>query len=167
MDAPLAALGFSAEGETRTLLAELDNEDHQRSEDVEIASNPSAEWLALRSRLNGADSGADRAYETTLRSILLPKAFVTLRGDYGIMSMAYGAIDRGYLVVESVASIEQARNRGHARRAVGALMNWGKKAGAKAAALQVVGENAPARALYARLGFQTEIYRYHYRRAPQ
>jgi ribosomal protein S18 acetylase RimI-like enzyme len=90
---------------------------------------------------------------------------VAARDETGIVSTACGVIDRGYLAIESVATVEEARNRGLAGRVVGALMNWAEGAGAKAACLQVAADNLPARALYTRLGFDTELYRYHYRRA--
>ncbi|WP_246757367.1 hypothetical protein [Methylobacterium sp. OT2] len=39
--------------------------------------------------------------------------------------------------------------------------------GARAACLQVVAANTPARALYRALGFERELYRYHYRVGPE
>ena len=45
-------------------------------------------------------------------------------------------------------------------------MAWGRARGAAQACLQVVDDNRPARALYAGLGFDRELARYHYRRAP-
>ncbi|MGT2480134.1 GNAT family N-acetyltransferase [Methylobacterium oryzae CBMB20] len=76
-------------------------------------------------------------------------------------------LDRELMVIEAVATPEPLRGRGHARRAVGALLGWGRAAGARAACLQVVAANAPARALYRTLGFERELYRYHYRVGPE
>jgi N-acetylglutamate synthase len=76
-------------------------------------------------------------------------------------------LDRDLLVLESVATPEPLRGRGHARRAVGALLRWGWESGARAACLQVVATNTPARALYRSLGFERELYRYHYRVGPE
>ncbi len=48
---------------------------------------------------------------------------------------------------------------------VGSLLAWGAGQGARAAYLQVMEENLPARALYVRHGFAA-AYRYWYRVAP-
>jgi ribosomal protein S18 acetylase RimI-like enzyme len=41
-------------------------------------------------------------------------------------------------------------------------MGWARRAGVNRACLQVVADNAAGRALYRKLGFRTELYRYHY-----
>ena len=94
--------------------------------------------------------------------IALPKAFAALRVEGVIASLAYGAVDRGLLVIGSVATSGTMRARGFAQRGVGRLMGWAKAMGATGACVQVVADNHPARALYASLGFSTELYRYHY-----
>jgi len=58
------------------------------------------------------------------------------------------------------------RRRGHSRKIVTALAGWAKSRGATGACLQVVADNASARALYEQIGLSGEVYRYHYRRAP-
>ena len=57
------------------------------------------------------------------------------------------------------------RRHGFGRMIVGDAMAWAKSVGARRAWLQVVSDNAPARALYGALGFE-EGYRYAYRQAP-
>jgi ribosomal protein S18 acetylase RimI-like enzyme len=61
-----------------------------------------------------------------------------------------------------IGTLPSRRRRGLATAVVERLLAWGERQGARAAYLQVMGVNAPARALYARLGF-TEAYRYWYR----
>ncbi len=45
-----------------------------------------------------------------------------------------------------------------------ALLHWAKAKSAATACLQVEMSNAPALALYRRIGLGSELYRYHYRR---
>jgi GNAT superfamily N-acetyltransferase len=53
------------------------------------------------------------------------------------------------------------RRRGLALAVMDALLEWGAERGATTACLQVIGDNAPALELYARLGFTTHhTYRY-------
>ena len=57
------------------------------------------------------------------------------------------------------------RRRGLGLAVVGALLGWGAERGATTAYLQVLGDNAPALALYERLGF-VEHHRYTYLAPP-
>ncbi len=56
----------------------------------------------------------------------------------------------------------EARGRGLARRLCAWLLARAREEGARHAYLQVEGDNAPARAVYHRLGF-ADAYAYHYR----
>ena len=57
------------------------------------------------------------------------------------------------------------RRSGLSRRAIATVLAWARdRAGAEGACLPVIATNLPARALYQQLGFDTELYRYHYRR---
>jgi GNAT superfamily N-acetyltransferase len=67
-----------------------------------------------------------------------------------------------WLCVTAVTVDERYRRRGLATAVMAALGEWARDRGAHSCLLQVVESNAPALALYARLGF-TEHHRYHYR----
>ena len=150
---------YSFHDETCVLLADLPRE--APAGDVELTPRASPDWLALRERL-GTDGPV---YRAMLAAIGLPASFAAMRVDGAVASLAYGAIHGGLLVVESVATDPALRGRGLARRTVGALLAWARGQGAEASCLQVVAANAPARSLYARLGFTRELYRYCYRYA--
>ena len=57
------------------------------------------------------------------------------------------------------------RRQGYGTALLYRIFAWAQQFGATNAALQVQADNAPARALYARLGFR-EVYRYWYRVSP-
>ena len=82
-----------------------------------------------------------------------------------LAAVARGVLVDGWLVVTAVTVADDHRRRGLARAVMGALNGWAGAQGASACVLQVARDNAPALALYARLGF-TEHHRYHYRSAP-
>jgi len=165
LDEILEAAGYAAEGHTLTLFADL--EAYPTSADgAEIVAAPSREWLTARRRLNGVDEGEQRIYEAMLESILLPKAFAATRIDGGIAALAYAVVCDGLAVIESVVTDPAWRRRSLGRQTVRALLGWARGRGAAGACLQVVADNVPAVALYRSLGFERELYRYHYRRKP-
>ena len=95
-----------------------------------------------------------------------PAAFAAVRKGDVIVSVAYGAVHAGWLCIEAVATDPAWRGQGLASRTVQALMTWGAAQGAGRAGLQVQAENAAAQSVYRRLGFDRELYRYHYMRQP-
>ncbi len=170
LDALLAARGFRAEDETLTLFMDFASTPPQAADrDIEIIGQPpSLEWLAAHARFTGrpvapiADDGDIR--RRLLDLVGLPIAFAAARdGDGHIVSLAYGALHDGLVSLQWVATDPARRREGLSRAVLAALMGWARDQGATGACLQVVATNAPAIALYRQLGFDRELYRYHYR----
>ena len=157
---------YSIVDETCTLFRALEDLPSSPDPSVGLAAAPGTDWLALRDAVNQADAAAAQVFHDTVAALVLPRAFAAARAEDGIAAIGFGVLDRELLVIESVATPESLRGRGHARRAVGALLDWARGEGARAACLQVVAANTPARALYRALGFERELYRYHYRVGP-
>lgn len=167
MEPLLARRGYTVLDETCTLVRDLDDLPAEPDPAVAVAAAPGDAWLALRDGINRADPAAVLAFRETVAALALPRAFAAAEAEGGIGAIAFGVLDREWLVIESVAVPAPLRGRGHGRRAVGALLHWGRAQGAGAACLQVVAANTPARALYRALGFTRELYRYHYRAASE
>lgn len=173
MDAPLDRLGYALEGETLTLLAELGSApaiaapsvapDAAGGGSVALAGRPDRGWHAAWSRLRGASQADRRAFRAMVDSLVLPAVFAAFRDQGRVLAFAFGVVDRDLLVVEAVGTDPGHRGRGLGRQVVGCLMGWAHGRGARHACLQVAADNAPALALYRRLGFLRELYRYHYR----
>ena len=156
--------GYRQEGDTTTLRARLDRFRHKPEPDVAISDRPTPAWLAARDRIAASDSSI---FRSMLGRIEGPALFSAAEADGSLQSVCYGAIVNRLLVVESVATAETHRGKGLARKAVGALMGWAASQGIADAVLQVVTDNAPARALYRTLGFGTELFDYVYMRQPR
>jgi N-acetylglutamate synthase len=165
MDPILARRGYAVEAETCTLFRDLDGLPMEPDPGTALAQAPGEDWLALRDAVNGAATA--RAFREAAAALALPRAFAAVAAQGGIGAIAFAVLDRSLVVMESVATPAPLRGRGLARRAVAALLRWGRGEGATAACLQVQADNAPARALYAGLGFGRELYRYHYRVRPE
>jgi ribosomal protein S18 acetylase RimI-like enzyme len=72
-----------------------------------------------------------------------------------------GVLDGDWLGVYCMRTRTGARRQGHAREIVGALLAWGRSAGASRAYLCVHSTNETAQALYRGFGFETaQTYRY-------
>lgn len=162
ISAELDRRGYTAQPSTRTLLAMLAGQPALDAGGVAMTTEPTEPWLDLRDRL----AKDPLIFRDMVAAIGLPKAFASCRAGGRAASIAYGVLCHGMLVVESVATHPDHRGKGLAKRTVGALMNWARGAGADKACLQVVADNHPALAVYRALGFNTELYSYHYRFAP-
>jgi len=132
--------------------------------DVVIAASPEGGWLEGMTAANRVPEAEKAVIARLLGDVLYPQAFATALEDGRPVAFARAAAGDGLLGIFHVATAPEARRRGHARLAVTSLMAWGRRQGAMRAYLQVQEANAPARALYARLGFR-ETYRYVYRPA--
>lgn len=82
-------------------------------------------------------------------------AFAEYREDGALLAMARGTVTKRWLGLTFIETAAQARRRGLAREAIGALARWAVTQGGERAFLQVQDDNTAALALYASLGFTT------------
>ncbi|TPI09184.1 GNAT family N-acetyltransferase [Mesorhizobium sp. B4-1-3] len=156
--------GYGWEGGTIHLHADIDALVGGQFDDVTVSQAPSERWFEARFRTGGYDGTERRIFREMTGLIVGDRAFVSCERDGQIAAFAFGVIRNGLLVIEAVETDAGFRQQGLGRRTVGALIGWARRVGAQAGCLQVVADNTPARALYASLGFNRELYRYHYRR---
>jgi N-acetylglutamate synthase len=160
----LAARGYRAEGESRVLYADLSRAGTVA--DVELATAPGTEWLAGLGELQGQDERQRRACRRILDLLAIPAAFAAIRGEGEIAAVAFAARHDRMASINAVVTGTRHRRQGLSRRVVGALLGWASDGGATGACVQVAADNAPALALYDGLGFDRELYCYHYQRRP-
>ncbi|HYM71349.1 MAG TPA: GNAT family N-acetyltransferase [Stellaceae bacterium] len=165
-DARLAARGYAAEGETLTLYGDIAGVPAASDPQVTLLTRPTPRWCAAMAILQGHSPAQARTYRRIVERIALPGRFALLADDDAPVALAYGLMQHGLLCYESVVTDRTRRRRGYSRRLLAALAAWAKAEGAPGACLQVQADNAPAVPLYHSIGLTTELYRYHYRRAP-
>lgn len=119
---------------------------------------PGAEWLAgYHYRGKALPAGA-----VDVLTGAADPTFAAVTGPDGLLGVARGVVEQGWLGVTAVTVPEGARRRGVARHLMRGLATWGGDRGARHVYLQVAEENTAALALYDGLGFRTH-HRYHYR----
>jgi N-acetylglutamate synthase len=167
VDRALASRGYTAEGETCVLHGSLDAMDAAIDPEIVLRSRADRIWFAAMAGLQGYGADAAHIYRRIIGAVSIPATFASLANKDGrIVSMAYGSIHNRMLCYDMVVTDARERRRGHSRKIVTALAGWARAQGATDACLQVVAENTAARALYDQIGLKSEVYRYHYRRAP-
>lgn len=82
--------------------------------------------------------------------------------DGQVVGTGLGILDRGYVGVYAIHVDNAYRRRGIAASIVSRILTEAEARGASRAYLQVVSDNAPAKALYRTLGF-ADSYRYYFR----
>jgi GNAT superfamily N-acetyltransferase len=167
LDSLLASRGYDVQDETLALYMDFSRHPIVTpGVAVELTPEmPTAAWLDARARIMGLSRGEMAKIEKILLHLALPAVFAAVRDEAGdIRSLAKGAVHDGIVCVNLVATDEGYRKRGLSRACVSAVLDWARReADATGACLQVVAANAPAVRMYEQLGFDRELYRYHYR----
>lgn len=168
LDGLLAARGYGRLDKTSVRVASLTAVSAAEDGAIEIAAAPSVEWLETQCRWHGLDRERLARHQAILAAIPHPAAFVALREEGTIAALGVVVLQGEYACLNDIATDPARRRRGFGRGLTLALMAWARRGGAGMAYLQVVKTNRPALALYGRLGFTQELYRYHYRvRSPR
>ncbi len=160
----LEAQGFAGDTRTSTLHAELSRTLAPRGSRADLRRSADAEWIAAKLRMTPMGDLQRRVYVAMLSQIQLPICYASVVVEGRIASVAYAVLDQGIAVIESVVTDPSVRRSGLAFDAIAALLAWARTEGCTQACLQVVSDNAPAIALYRKLGFGREIYSYRYYR---
>jgi N-acetylglutamate synthase len=119
-------------------------------------------WQAAFTRMDATPAQHRGPFRAILAHIALPHTAALLRAGGAVVSCGRAVLEEDSVGLFDIATEPGHRRQGHAGRLIGHLLAWGREHGARRAYLQVEADNAPARALYARLGFR-EVYRYWYR----
>jgi len=120
-------------------------------------------WIADFLRLEGFETARTSAYAHIFRAIGPKKTFLRLADrDGALVALATGVTERGFAGISNVIVAPEHRRRGAGAQTLRAIAAWAKEQGAERLWLQVLAENAPAIALYRKLGFE-KLSRNHYR----
>ncbi len=128
---------------------------------VEVRHLNITDWVRLRAALTKTLLEQWAMHRAILNVIVPEKVLLGLyvRGQPEACGM--GVLDGNLLGYFSIFTQQSGRRRGYGRAMMDALTQWGVERGANFGYLQVEGDNAPALAMYEKLGFE-RCYRYWY-----
>jgi ribosomal protein S18 acetylase RimI-like enzyme len=162
LDARLAEAGYRAFDPTLVQVASLDEPPAYVDAKVELAAPAVPEFVAQVAELRSSTPVEQEAHFERLRDTAL-RTFRVCASRAGVLvGAAQAALEDDIAGVFDVHTAEDARGQGIATAMVAWLLAAAWSHGARRAYLQVDAGNAPALAVYRKLGFAT-AYAYHYR----
>jgi len=164
VDRALERLGFTAEGESCVIYADIGAVEAKPDRAVEVSSHVDEDWLHAMNVMQNRTEEQSEIFDQLVLSIAVPAGYATFRNGEEVVAQAYGVIHDDLLCCESVITSASARGKGVGRRLMSALFAWAAAQGAAGVCLQVEAANKAGLALYSGLGMKTELSRYHYRR---
>ena len=165
LDAALAARGYGTLDDTRVMVA---SQPAARPEplppNLQLARLAPTEFAELVGGLRGSPAGQCAAQARRLLASPVPYQGWVLRrrDDLTVLACGQTAVEADLVGLYDVFTAPEARGQGLARLLCSHLLAHAVQGGARTAYLQVEADNAPARAIYRRLGF-ADAYAYHYR----
>ncbi len=167
LDDVLAARGYRVSAltavQTVSLAAAMQRLPQAGGWRVEVDATPGPAWLAIYADAEGASEKSLQTRRAIMAAVTDNGCCVVAYDDAGrAVAVGSAVAAEGYMGVFNVTTVPASRRRGAALAVMGALAGWGATQQVDQIYLQVMANNAPALALYARLGFAT-CYHYHYR----
>jgi ribosomal protein S18 acetylase RimI-like enzyme len=161
LDAHLESRGYNLVDPTLVLVAPTrPGPGHE-----DFALVPAEHWLDIYAELTGMPDTARKLHGAIVAGIPTPCGFAVLRRGERPVACGLAVVERDLLGLFDIVTDPDARRSGHGTALVGSLLGWGHARGARLAYLQMIESNAPASALYRKLGFEI-AYNYWYRISP-
>lgn len=168
LDAHLAGAGFVAIDDTRVMVAAAGLPAAEPlPPHVALQRLEPAAFAEVVGALRGSPPAQRTAHAERLASLPVRCEGWVLRGrdDQAVLACGQFALEGRLVGLYDVFTAPDRRGQGLARQLCSQLLGRAAEAGAGVAYLQVDADNAPARAIYQRLGF-ADAYGYHYRCRP-
>ncbi|MEO7908975.1 MAG: GNAT family N-acetyltransferase [Roseiflexaceae bacterium] len=162
LDHQLDARGYQRADPSLTLHRRLDSWTMPGELRGSLRSEQLTDWLPLYCQLSGKALDQQHTHMALLQATPSPRIFAALWDRDQAVACAVGVLSAQALSIVDVVTAPQHRQRGYGTSLLSQLFAWAQQAGVTDAGLQVQGDNAAARTLYARLGFH-EVYTYWYR----
>lgn len=167
LDAVLVARGYTHLDNTLMMVADLTQGPGAVAmpSGVDVDTVRGDVWSRIYSGFNNVPASRQSIHDRMLDSLVPVGGFALAAEDGAPVAAGLGVFEGEHVGLFDIVADPARRRAGHGRRIVEGIMAWGRGLGATRAYLMVVAANAPAIALYQRLGYR-EAYRSHYRIPP-
>lgn len=165
LDAWLGERGFFRTDDSRVMVAsQLHDHTQPLSADLALRRVEHAEFAEQVGALRRSPTEHRRAHALRTSQCAVPYQgwIIQRRGDGRVVACGQMAIEAECVGLYDVFTHPEHRGQGLARQLCAELLQQARASGARLAYLQVDATNAPAMAVYRRLGF-ADAYGYHYR----
>lgn len=130
--------------------------------EIETAWGRAGAWRETVHDIVGIAPENRHTHDQIVGAIGATTGFAVVKEAGRIVGCGLGVVEETWVGVFDVAVASASRRRGNGERLMAGLLRWAQRQGACRAYLQVMADNAPALALYSKLGFG-EAYEYWYR----
>lgn len=166
LDPLLAEKGYHIEHATDVMILDLDDRlplEEPLSISVHTSDSISSEWIESLFHLKHTSDATHRKIVPSMYAAI-PKDVIAayILHDGQITATGLGILDREYIGIYAIHVADGFRHKGYAQAIIKTLLKKSMASGASKAYLQVVSDNAPARALYQKIGFH-KLYSYWFR----
>jgi|SRR5215216_361760 len=162
LDEKLGDSGYQKDSPTSVQTVDVDVVNLQEPSEAECQDELSNAWLENFCRMSAVPEAHRKTLQIILLNIIPSHCFVSLKSNDRVVACGLGVVQSGYVGLFDIVTDKEFRNLGYGGQVVKKILAWGKQNKARTGYLQVMLDNAPARSLYAKLGFM-EQYQYWYR----
>lgn len=162
LDGLLAARGYQLQAETDVLYAPIAAMHLMPNGISDSEILPREEWLDVYAQLLRLSPGVHLGHQAIIRATVPMICPVAVWNQENPVAVGLGVLERGMVGINDLVTDAQYRRQGNATRILTTILSWAVNHGAQGAYLNVMSENQPAQALYAKLGF-LKCYKYWYR----
>ena len=162
LDPILATRGYRKIDPTRVLTLSLTNWGSHPSQKRPLVELPLGQWMGVFSEISGSLVKKQPAHAVILQNIISPYISAAFEISGKWIACGLGVLEREWFGLFDIVTRKDYRRKGIATQLIIAMLNWARSQGARRSYLQVMENNAPALALYSKLGYQ-DAYGYWYR----
>ncbi len=153
---------YRREAETSVQTMRITAGCHETGHRVSVSEMVDDRWIRRFMSINQVPDDNVHIIASMLHRIATPKCFASIVREGEMVACGIGVIENRTVGLFDIVVDPRFRKQGLGTQLVSGILHWTRSQRVTSAYLQVMIDNAPAMAMYRKIGF-TEVYRYWYR----